>query len=172
MNKLGIIVTIIAVISIILSGVAVGLNRVPGPQGKQGIAGIQGPQGIQGTTGLQGPKGDTPINIAPSINLVSMDGKYVGIIPRILNYCKYTYSITVSIDDPEDDTMRITFYYGDSQTGPWNEVSVFSGIDGRYTTTQEFKYSLPQGTKKIFWLVEAMDGSDIGTKIYPQTIVP
>jgi len=172
-NNLGTIAIIIAIVALIFSGVAVALNREAGPQGEKGPVGLTGPQGIKGDTGAQGSPGNSaPSNLIPTIKLVYMDGDYTGIFPIVCNYCKYTYGITIQVDDPEDETMKETFYYSDKSTGPWNEVSVFYGKDGTYSATQEFKYDFPQGTKKIYWLVEAWDGSDIVTEIFPQTISP
>lgn len=169
-NKLGILGVIIAVVAIILAGIAVDLNRVPGPEGKQGIQGIRGNMGIQGIKGENGC--DAPINGPPTINLLDTSGTYVGIIPLYINYCKYTYGIQVFVNDPENETMRVTFYYGDKSNGPWNEVAIFYGGDGIYSASKVFIYSSYQGKKTIYWLVEALDGSDIATQIYPYMISP
>lgn len=167
------IAIIVSVLSLMVAGLAVGLNREPGPEGKQGLIGPQGTQGIKGDTGSQGPTGaNAPVNNLPTINLLNTNGNYIGIIPRILNYCKYVYGITVSVKDLDKDTLKISFYYSDSTTGPWNDVSVFYGTNGSYYTSQEFTYTIPQGSKRIYWLVEAWDGSDITTSIYPYTITP
>lgn len=166
-NKLGILGVIIAIIALILAGVAVDLNRIPGPEGKQGIQGNVGSQGIKGENGI-----DALINELPTINLLDTSGTYVGIIPLYINYCKYTYGIHVFVNDPENETMKVTFYYGDYSGGPWNEVAVFYGGDGIYSASKVFIYSSYQGKKTIYWLVEAWDGSDISIEKFPYTIIP
>ncbi len=168
---------IVAIVAIMISCVAVGLNREEGPKGDTGLTGPTGPKGATGAIGATGEPGinglDAPINQPPTIKLVNMGGNYAGIVPIICNYCKYTYTITVAVDDPEDETMRTTFYYCEgTSSGPWHEVAVFFGKDGQYTATHTFQYSSPQGIKKIYWLVEAWDGSDITTEIFPQEISP
>jgi len=167
---------IVAIVAIMISCVAVGLNREPGPKGSIGQIGPIGPTGATGATGPQGLPGkdgiNAPVNKLPIIKLNNMGGNYVAILPRICNYCKYEYTISVVIDDPEDETMKVTFNYANSISGPWNEVSVFYGKDGTYSATTEFQYETPQGVKKIYWLVEAWDGSDISTEIFPQEISP
>lgn len=167
---------IVAIVAIMISCVAVGLNREPGPKGSIGQTGPIGLTGATGPTGPQGPPGkdgmNAPINELPTIKLSNMGGNYVAVLPRICNYCKYTYTLTVAIDDPEDETMKVTFSYADSVLGPWKEVSVFYGKDGTYTATTEFQYETPQGIKKIFWLVEAWDGADIAIATFPQEISP
>ena len=175
-NNLGTIAIILAIVALLLSGVAVAFNREAGPEGEKGAVGLTGSQGPKGDTGAQGPPGQNgnsaSVNLLPTIKLVYMDGNYIGIMPRIYNYCKYTYGITVQVDDPEDETIRVAFYYSDGSAGPWNAVSVFYGKDGKYSASQDFQYTAPQGIKKIFWLVEAWDGSDIATEVFPQTISP
>jgi hypothetical protein len=49
---------------------------------------------------------------------------------------------------------------------------MFSGKRGKYSASHEFQYTVPQGIKKIYWLVEVWDGSDIATGTFPQTISP
>lgn len=166
-------------ILLIIAGAIAGAISIGEFKGKDGKEGVKGIQGIKGDTGIQGPKGDkgdrgvnASINKLPEISLATMTGDYVGIIPTYWNYCKYTYGISVLIDEPEDEIMKITFYYSDTSAGPWNEVSVFSGKDGKYSTTTSFTYSSYQGKKTIHWLVEAWDGSDISIGEYSYAITP
>jgi len=175
-EKIGIISVVIAVIAIILAGVAVGLNREPGPKGEDGYTPIKGVDYFNGKDGINGTDGrdgtDVPINQPPSISLVYLTGDYAGIIPVIFNYCKYTYGITFKIDDPEDETTRATVYFSENSTGIWIEIGSFFGIDGKFSILKNFKYCVPQGKKTIYWLIEAWDGSDVATKVYSYTISP
>ena len=165
------IAVLLLMAGVITYGATTGMWK--GDKGAKGDTGATGPTGLIGPIGPTGLKGnDAPINVAPTTTLSTMDGEFIWIFPSYLHYCQYTYGISVVVDDPEDQTMRVTFYCTENLSKPWNEVSVFFGKDGTYSTSESFTYSITQGNKKLYWLVEAWDGSDIKTETFSYTISP
>jgi hypothetical protein len=144
-----------------------------GPQGIQGFMGPMGPQGAKGMTGAQGPKGDkgdtgavgprgpkgasgssgaVPVNVPPTVCLVNMSG----------SGC-YQFCLTVSVFDPDDMNLSITFYYSTDNVS-WIRCSNQFGGSGNYTCEKTI------GQKCIYWTVQVWDGSDTTQRMFEYAI--
>lgn len=132
-----------------------GINGDKGDMGQQGTPGITGPagqKGVKGATGSTGSAGragrDALVNNYPEITLINMTS--------VTMFCKTTYVINVSIQDLDDDTLHVKFYYD-------NWVLVYENVG----KSSEYSVSVTIKTPLIMhWLVEVMDGSDISLEIF------
>jgi hypothetical protein len=174
-NKVAVIAVLFAIIALILGGVAVAMNRTPGPIGKNGtngtngITGPIGPQGIKGdkgatgATGPQGPAGTSaPVNTNPSIKLNSIGGKHI--------LHDYNFWLNVSFKDIDNDNMHMNIYYRTNLSNSWTMFKEYIGIGSTHNVTKCI-HDHVDANHTIYWLTEAWDGSDITLNNYISTIV-
>ena len=171
---LSILAVILAAVALVVAGTTFVVTDKEGPKGEQGLPGECGESGPEGPIGPQGPPGlDAPINNKPSIRLITQSGSYVGYFPKVINKHKFTYDIHVYVDDLDDDTIRVTFYYSEDSTTTksWTLKDVFFGKSGEYKATAVFEMDTFAPAKKtLYWLVEAWDGSAITTETFSYTV--
>ena len=172
-NVITAIVAIIAIAALILAGIGLVLPGKEGPMGPEGPSGETGPQGetgAEGPAGINGTDGqdgkDCPQNLPPKVKLYYCgDGIvaygewcdnpqydcdcYLG-TPRCV--------LGAVVDDPEDKTMTIDFYYRTSPNGCWTHKNHYIGRDGYYSATL---YLSEISSDKVYWCVEVSDGPNI-----------
>jgi len=165
-----------------------------GPTGSKGATGATGPQGATGATGpspevewdgtmirfqlpdgnwtdwidIQGEQGepgeDCPANVVATVTEVSNASTYwYGLFKW-----HFQFDLTVDVDDPEDDSMHITFYYRTDEIDPWTQVTEYIDGDDEYSATATW-YIYPLAEQTCYWLVETWDGSDIGLNYFEFT---
>jgi hypothetical protein len=165
---------IMSILALVIAGAALGLNRTPGPVGLKGDKGLVGPagqNGIQGQPGINGT--DAPINKPPIIRVLTQTGDFVRIFPTILNNCKYTFGVTVSVMDSDDSNMMIMFYHKLTKNGPYIQGDIFFGGNGEYSSTVIYPYeNIIPGTLTNYWLIIAWDGADISSAECKYTLNP
>lgn len=165
---------IMSILALIIAGVALEMNRTPGPIGPQGNIGPIGPTGNQGIQGEPGKNGtDAPINKPPIVRVITQTGDFIRIFPTILNNCKYTFGVTVTVEDNDDSSMMIMFYHKLTKNGPYTQGDIFFGGNGEYSSTIVYPYeNLVPGTLTNYWLIVAWDGADISSAECKYTLSP
>lgn len=127
-----------------------------GEQGEQGEQGLQGEQGEQGSPGEDGEDGmDAPINI-PSYQDCLLNGSYkwMGV-----HHDHLIFNLSVSICDPDDDTVVTTVYYKEDSEDDWEQL--WMTTDEAFNCSKVFSYYSAPGSKTLWWLVLSWDGSDL-----------
>lgn len=163
-----------------------GLQGIQGPQGVQGPEGLQGPAGPAGATGARGSSGssgsnggtgpmgpagkDCPPNQAALVMPLDVNGSYAySPIPGPNDHL-YKFWVNVSVDDPENDSLHVDFYWKHGVNDSWTHNTTFIGVDGNYSASREYRRSSAIN-QTMYWLVETWDGSDIGDYYYNFTVV-
>jgi hypothetical protein len=154
-----------------------GENGVDGIDGKDGVIGPVGPPGRNGTkgvkgdvgaTGANGSRGDTgspgrngvnaPINKYPTITIKNMSGMKATCSKKV------NYSVVVTVLDPDDDNVVITFFY-DMGEG-YIPVKEVVGESGDYEA-----HVIMTVPTSFEWIVKVWDGQDISILIQDVVIV-
>jgi len=135
-----------------------GKNGINGTNGLNGRNGLNGTNGINGFDGVSGHDGkDCSPNKISDVKMLSVGGIYNKISCKCYNY---VFWLNISIYDPENDNLHISFYYKQNINDKWLSNVIMFGNSGNYNN------SVVLYDKNIYWLVEVWDGSDIGLFYY------